>query len=52
MLTQSREELYRSFRDAIDLYFQLQRDYEILEKQRDALLEENTDLKKLLGVYQ
>jgi hypothetical protein len=50
-MTHSKEELYRSFRDAVDQYFQLQRDYEFLKAQYDKLLEENSDLKKLMGVY-
>jgi len=46
IMTYTKDELYRSFRDAVDQYFQLQRDYEMLKKHRDELLQENRDLKK------
>jgi hypothetical protein len=52
MITQSKEELHASFKSAVDQYFQLQRDYEMLKKLYDKLLVENRDLKKLIGVYQ
>ena len=51
MITYTKEELYAQFKEAVDQYFQLQRDYEFLKAQRDKLQEENNDLKKLLGVY-
>ena len=51
MITQTKEELNAAFRDAVDQYFQLQRDYDFLKAQRDKLQEENNDLKKLIGVY-
>jgi hypothetical protein len=45
MIIYEKEELYGMFKDAVDQYFQLQRDYEFLKKKYDALVLENKTLK-------